>query len=210
VRLAGPYGDLITVAVGTGLRYGEVTALWVRDVDLTRRTLRVSKAWKREGEAGAHDIPSWLSKSLTPKLAMREHYLGNPKTAKSRRTISISPAVAAALARQMAGKAPEEIVFTTRHGRPLHNGDFHTHVWRKLMKALAADSVAPPLGCGNGQLEWEVEPPLAEALVVVVALVFGSSEAWVPSPVSPHAVMIRTTDDSTTNVRFWMTAPRIR
>jgi integrase len=159
VRLAGPYGDLITVAVGTGLRYGEVTALWVRDVDLTRRTLRVSKAWKREGEAGAHDIPSWLSKSLTPKLAMREHYLGNPKTAKSRRTISISPAVAAALARQMAGKAPEEIVFTTPHGRPLHNGDFHTHMWRKLMKALAADSVAPPLGCGNGQLEWEVAGP---------------------------------------------------
>jgi hypothetical protein len=55
-----------------------------------------------------------------------------------------------------------------------------------------------------------VEPPLAVALVVVVALVFGSAESGVPSPVSPHAVMIRTTDDSTTNVRVCMTAPRIR
>lgn len=35
VRLAGPYGDLITVAVGAGLRFGEITALWVSDVDLT-------------------------------------------------------------------------------------------------------------------------------------------------------------------------------
>lgn len=48
VKLAGPYGDLITVAVGTGLRFGEITALWVSDVDLTRRAIRVSKAWKFE------------------------------------------------------------------------------------------------------------------------------------------------------------------
>ena len=143
VRLAGQYGDLITVAVGTGLRFGEITALWVSDVDLTRRTIRVSKAWKREGEAGAHDTPTWLSKSLTAKHAMREHYLGNPKTAKSRRTISISVSVAAALARQRAGKASDDFVFTSRHGRPLHNGDFHTHVWRKLMKALTAEGIAP-------------------------------------------------------------------
>lgn len=143
VKLAGPYGDLITVAVGTGLRFGEITALWVSDVDLTRRAIRVSKAWKREGEAGAHDTPTWLTKSLTAKHAMREHYLGNPKTAKSRRTISISPTLAAALARQMPGKDPDDFLFLSRRGRPLHNGDFHTHVWRKLMKALAAEGVAP-------------------------------------------------------------------
>ena len=113
------------------------------DVDLARRTLRVGKAWKREGEAGAHDPPTWLSKSLTAKHTMREHCLGNPKTAKSRRTISISSTVAAALDRQMAGKNPDDFVFLSRHGRPLHNGDFHTHVWRKLMKALASEGTAP-------------------------------------------------------------------
>lgn len=112
------------------------------DVDLSRRAVRVSKAWKREGEVGAHDTPTWLTKSLTLKHAMREHYLGNPKTPKSRRTISISSTVAAALDRQMAGKNPDDFVFLSRHGRPLHNGDFDTHVWRKLMKALAAEGVA--------------------------------------------------------------------
>jgi integrase len=34
-------------------------------------------------------------------------------------------------------------VFTSRPGLPLHNGDFYTHVWRKLMKALAAEDIAP-------------------------------------------------------------------
>ncbi|MFN2321226.1 MAG: tyrosine-type recombinase/integrase, partial [Dermatophilaceae bacterium] len=50
VRLAGENGDLLTFAVGTGLRFGEVTALWCSDVDLTRGTVRVNKAWKRDGE----------------------------------------------------------------------------------------------------------------------------------------------------------------
>jgi integrase len=38
VRLAGEHGDLLAVAVGTGLRFGELSALWVSDVDLSRRT----------------------------------------------------------------------------------------------------------------------------------------------------------------------------
>jgi integrase len=89
------------------------------------------------------DTPAWLTKSLTPKHAMREHYLGNPKTAKSRRTISISVSVAAASLQKLVGRAPEDFVFTTRHSRPLHNGDFHTHVWRKLMTAVAGEGIAP-------------------------------------------------------------------
>lgn len=43
----------------------------------------------------------------------------------------------------MPGKDPDDFLFLSRRGRPLHNGDFHTHVWRKLMKALAAEGVAP-------------------------------------------------------------------
>ena len=36
-------------------------------------------------------MPSWLAKTLTSKHLMRDRYLGHPKTANSRRTISISP-----------------------------------------------------------------------------------------------------------------------
>ena len=34
------------------MRYGEVTALWVADLDLRHKTIRVTKAWKRDGEQG--------------------------------------------------------------------------------------------------------------------------------------------------------------
>jgi integrase len=141
VRLTGKYGDLLTVAVGTGLRFGELSALWVPDIDLERRTIRVNKAWKLQGEHGATDVPPWLARLLKPKHTMREHYLGNPKTAKSRRTVSISAAVAAALAGRIEGRAPDDFVFTTRGRRPLHNGDFHTSVWSKLMTDLEPEGI---------------------------------------------------------------------
>jgi hypothetical protein len=34
VRISGDEADLLTVAVGTGVRFGELTALWVSDIDL--------------------------------------------------------------------------------------------------------------------------------------------------------------------------------
>lgn len=141
VTLAGKYGDLLAVTVATGLRFGEVSALWVTDVDLAHRTIRVNKAWKGVGEDGATDVPGWLAKQLKPKHTMREHYLGNPKTPKSRRTITISPATARLLATRIEGKAADDFVFTTRTGRPLHNADFYTHVWSTLQKKLSAEGI---------------------------------------------------------------------
>ncbi|MGH3470742.1 MAG: tyrosine-type recombinase/integrase [Nocardioidaceae bacterium] len=143
VRLAGAHGDLLSVTVGTGLRFGEVSALWVGDVNLDHRTIRINKGWKRNGEDDATDTPGWLAKQLKPKHTMRDHHLGNPKTPKSRRTITVSPEVAKGLMRCVAGKEPDDFVFTSRSGLPLHNGDFYTHVWRKLIKALSAEGVAP-------------------------------------------------------------------
>ncbi len=37
--------DLLSVAAGTGLRFGEITALWVGDVELGKRQLHVRKAF---------------------------------------------------------------------------------------------------------------------------------------------------------------------
>lgn len=105
VELAGPYADLLTVAVGTGMRFGELGALWVSDVDLERRTVRINKAWKRNGEDDATDVPGWLAKLLKPKHTMRDHHLGVPKTTKSRRTITISPALFTVLRKRIEGFA---------------------------------------------------------------------------------------------------------
>jgi integrase len=118
--------------------------VWVTDVDVDHRTIRINKSWKRNGEDNATDTPGWLAKQLRPKHTMRDHHLGNPKTPKSLRTITISPAVATVLLwRRIEGKQPDDFVFTTRNGLPLHNADFYTHVWRKLMTALAAEGIAP-------------------------------------------------------------------
>ncbi|MEP9384227.1 site-specific integrase [Nocardioides sp. KR10-350] len=142
VKLAGAHGDVLTVAAGTGLRFGELSALWVSDVDRAHNRMRINKAWKRDGEDGEADTPAWLAKQLKPKHRMRGHHLGNPKTVKSRRTITISPAVASVLSKRVKGRAPDDFIFVTRTGLPLHHGDFYTHVWSKLMKKLEADGIA--------------------------------------------------------------------
>ena len=116
----------MTFAVGTGLRFGEVTALWCSDIDLAHGTVRVNKAWKRDGENGAGETPGWLRKQLGPKHTMRQHHLGNPKTPKSRRTVSISPALVA-----------------SPTGLPLHNSDFYERVWIPLGRALQKEGIAP-------------------------------------------------------------------
>lgn len=136
LNVAGADGDLLTVAVGTGLRFGELTALWVSDVDLVHRTIRVNKAWKLDGENDERQTPSWLGKSLRTKHEMRGHHLGNPKTLKSRRTITVSSEVASVLSRLVQGKAADDFVFVTPTGRPIHNADFYERVWYPLMKRL--------------------------------------------------------------------------
>jgi len=142
-RVAGADGDLLTVAVGTGLRFGEVTALWVSDVDFVHRTIRINKAWKRDGENDVQETPSWLRKSLQAKHQMRGHHLGNPKTPKSRRTVTISSEIARLLSRLVEGKAADDFVFVTPTGRPIHNADFYERVWYPLMKKLPEAGVPP-------------------------------------------------------------------
>jgi integrase len=142
-RSAGDSADLLRVAVGTGLRFGELTALWVSDVDLRHRTVRVNKAWKRDGENGAQDVPGWLKKLVRDKHRMRGHHLGNPKTPKSKRTIEVSPEVAAVLARAIAGKAADDFVFVSPTGLPIHHADFYERVWTPLMGTIKAKGVAP-------------------------------------------------------------------
>ncbi|MBM0124531.1 tyrosine-type recombinase/integrase [Pimelobacter simplex] len=142
-ELSGRHADLLRVAVGTALRFGEITALWVGDVDLDHRTIRVNKAWKRDGEDGESDTPGWLAKQLRARHTMRDHHLGHPKTPRSRRTITISSELATVLARATEGKAPDDFVFGTRTGRPFHNADFATDFWRPLMQDLAAEGIRP-------------------------------------------------------------------
>lgn len=143
VRLAGEHGDLVAFAVSTGLRFGEVTALWCADIDLRRGTVRVNKAWKRDGEEGEAETPGWLKKQIGAKHSMRQHHLGSPKTPKSRRTISIAPAVVDLVRPHIEGRAADDFVFVSPTGLPLHSSDFYERVWVPLGRRLKATGIVP-------------------------------------------------------------------
>jgi integrase len=77
-----PYGPLFALAVATGLRQGELLGLRWQDVDLDARSLVVRRALTRTADGG--------------------YGLGEPKTARSRRTVMLSAGAMAALRRQAA------------------------------------------------------------------------------------------------------------
>lgn len=74
-----PIGHVFTVGLAVGLRLGEVLALGWEDVDLKAKTLRVRRALQRQKD-GVHFV--------------------DPKTDRSRRTISLPDFVVVALQRQ--------------------------------------------------------------------------------------------------------------
>lgn len=143
VRLAGTISDLLTTTVGTGLRFGEITALWCGDIDLTHRTLRVNKAWKRNGEDGETETPAWLKKMVKPKHKMQQDHFGNPKTLRSRRTISISPALVDLLRPHVEGRAADDFVFVNKAGNAIRHSTFHLYHWQPLMARLLDEGINP-------------------------------------------------------------------
>lgn len=122
-----PYGPLFAVAVGTGLRLGELLGLRWSDIDLDARSLTVRRALSR-AEGGGFAF-------------------GDPKTARSRRTVML-PAVAVdglrrqrvrqAEAKLAAGTAWQDrdgLVFTDDVGRWIHPNGV-SHAWRATADRL--------------------------------------------------------------------------
>jgi integrase len=123
--------DFLAVAVGTGLRWGELTALKVKDLHLDGAppSLTVRRAWKSNGRG---------------EFALEQHagfYLGKPKTRESRRRITLAPLVIAALRRACAGRGPDELVFPARCGRRLVHGNWYRG-WQRAIKAAQAKGLA--------------------------------------------------------------------
>ena len=112
------YQPLILVLAGTGLRWGEVSALQVGDLDLdaTTATLRVARAWKRTGRA------------------LKE--LGAPKTAKGRRTVALSPELTDVVRPLAQGRRHDDFVFTAPEGGPVRHDMFHRRIWQPAVKTL--------------------------------------------------------------------------
>lgn len=135
--------DLADILVGTGLRFSEATALQPRDFTFTGRPrLRVRRAWKQAGDGS--------------------YYLDRPKTATSRRTVYLDAGQVAMLRPRIAGKRPEDLVFTGPAGGRWTHSTFYTGRWRpavyKAMRCVECRSRDYAAGIGRqGPTTLEME-----------------------------------------------------
>jgi integrase len=101
--------------VGTGLRFGEATALTARDFNLTAKTptVKVSKAWKEDDVKG--------------------YYIGPPKTKKSRRPVSLAPSTVEAV-KPLLEAAGTGYVFKLKRGGVMRSGAVYNRAWEPALK----------------------------------------------------------------------------
>ncbi|MER7071020.1 site-specific integrase [Terrabacter sp. NPDC000476] len=116
-RSCGEFAALVRLAGLTGLRWGEVTALRVSDVDLMRRRVTVRQAYSIIGG---------------------RKVLGEPKT-HERRVLTVPPFLADSLTAQVAGKEQEDLVFSTASGEALDNTNFARRVLQPAQKAAGVE-----------------------------------------------------------------------
>ncbi|ACV79113.1 tyrosine-type recombinase/integrase [Nakamurella multipartita] len=111
------YQLLLRTMVGTGLRWGEITALQVMDVQQSSEmvALRVNKAWKRDGE--------------------HQHYVGSTKTSRSRRTVSVGETLGRDLLTLAEGRAPDELLFVNARGSQIRHNTFWETNWIAAVQA---------------------------------------------------------------------------
>jgi integrase len=109
--------------VGTGMRWGEASALQVRDCNLTavRPFVDVHRAWKK---AKAGSVESF--------------FLGPPKTKKARRRIFLTPDQADVVRQQVAGMMPETFVFRAAQGGHWRHSNFYHRKWQPAVRAAVA------------------------------------------------------------------------
>jgi integrase len=106
---SGKHEALVLLLAYTGLRWGEVIALRVRDVDFTRRRLAISE---NAVEVGPATI------------------VGTPKSHK-RRSVPFPAFLLDALAGAAAGKEPNELLFSGRFGEHMKRATRGQRTWFK-------------------------------------------------------------------------------
>lgn len=122
------YKPLVLTLGGTGMRWSEATAIMGQHVNGNLLTVR--QAWKR--------IPGGWE-------------MGVPKTAKSRRTITLPQSVADALA-PLARR--DVLVFRTPQGHPVRHSNFYKRVWRPACAAAGFDPAPGIHALRHSSVAW--------------------------------------------------------
>lgn len=109
------YQPLALFLVMSGARFGEATAVTVADFNWRNvpATVRINKGWKRDGA--------------------NAYYVGQPKTATSKRTVAVPPAVVEALQPLTVGAPGASLLFRTSTGGRVAQKYFWT-AWTKAVE----------------------------------------------------------------------------
>ena len=113
-ELCGPDGDVILFLSYTGLRWGEMAALRVMDLDMLRRRVNVDQAVTEVGS---------------------ELVYGTPKN-HSRRSVPFPSFLSELLAARCEGKAKSDFVFTAPEGGPIRNKNFRARRFEPAMTKM--------------------------------------------------------------------------
>lgn len=122
-----PYQPFVTALFGTGMRYGEATAVQVGDYDPATRSLRISRAWKKL------DV-GWT--------------VGPPKTRRGRRTVGVPEQLVDYCERAAAIRAPGDLLFTSAQGGRIRHSTFHPDVWSPAVRLANGLPGWPEKGAG--------------------------------------------------------------
>jgi integrase len=119
---------MVDVALMTGMRWGELSALRVGDV-----------TWNPVGDAVVHVVRSWSKRAPNDPSSIRwaEHEnaswkLGPPKNRRMR-FVMLTDHIADAVRRHVDGLDASEYVFTTRRGNPWRYPDFYSDRWKPAL-----------------------------------------------------------------------------
>lgn len=156
----GEHATLINVLAYTGLRWGEVAALRVEDVDLMRRRIHVRRAMAEVRGRAVVGLP-------------KDH---------EQRAVPIPRFLVDALAAEVAGREPEALVFPSPEGAMLRNGNFRRRVFDAAARRAGVDGITPH-GLRHTAASLAVQ---AGATVVAVQTMLGHSSPSVTLDVYSH------------------------
>ncbi|WP_407316714.1 site-specific integrase [Isoptericola halotolerans] len=142
---------MVTTLFSTGLRWGEITALRVGDVDLQRRdpitgepapVATIERAWRRDGTVGP------------------------PKSRRSRRTVALAPEVVEVLTPLIEKRPAYDYVFRAAGGEEVKHRTFSKDVWAPAVRLANGEPAQPEKGRVTVPRRADGEPitPLSPAL----------------------------------------------
>ena len=116
-----PYGLVVRFLAYTGLRWGEMAALRVRDVDPLRRRMLIARSVTEDNGRLIFDTT---------------------KTGEER-TVPLPRFLAEQIAASVAGKGPDDLVFQGTRGGVLRNGNFNRRTFAPAAIAIGESALTP-------------------------------------------------------------------